>query len=56
MQQGIRVRVGAVIVRNGAIVLVEDFPHVPVLPQVGERLLATLHGAQEEDILYQGLL
>jgi hypothetical protein len=36
--------------------VLEDLPHVPLLPQVGECLLATLHGAQEEDILYQGLL
>jgi ADP-ribose pyrophosphatase YjhB (NUDIX family) len=34
----------------------EDLPHVPLLPQVGERLLATVYGVQEEDILYQGSL
>jgi len=37
-------------------VSLEDLPHVPLLPQVGERLLTTLHMAQQEDIFYQGLL
>jgi 8-oxo-dGTP diphosphatase len=37
-------------------VSLEDLPHVPLLPQVGERLLAILHTAQQEDIFYQGLM
>lgn len=37
-------------------VLIEDLPHLPLLPEVGECLLATLRSAQEEDIFYQGLL
>ena len=36
--------------------VLEDLPHVPLLPQVGERLLAILHTAQQEDIFYQGLM
>jgi 8-oxo-dGTP diphosphatase len=37
-------------------VRLEDLPYVPLLPQIGERLLTTLHAARQEDIFCQGLL
>ncbi len=37
-------------------VQLEDLPYVPLLPQIGKRLLTILHAAQQEDIFYQGLL